>query len=135
MILLMFSMNTKKKVQNFCDYRTIVFQLLSHGLTLLRPHGLQSTRLLCPWDSPGKNTGVGCHVLLQGIFPTQESNPHLLHCKQILYPLSHLGSPIYVQNNRNIQEFSTQSNIYSWLIFSSAQNLSDHILILTLKTY
>ena len=34
--------------------------------------------LLCPRDSPGKNTGVGCHSLLQGIFPTQESNPHLL---------------------------------------------------------
>ena len=36
--------------------------------------GLQPTRILCPWDSPGKNTGVGCHFLLQGIFPTQESN-------------------------------------------------------------
>ena len=40
-----------------------------------------------PWDSPGKNTGVGCHFLLQGIFPTQESNPALLHCRQILYRL------------------------------------------------
>ena len=36
----------------------------------LRPHGLQPARLLCPRDSPGKNTGVGCHALLQGIFPT-----------------------------------------------------------------
>ena len=36
----------------------------------LRPHGLQPARLLCPWDSPGKNTGVGGHALLQGIFPT-----------------------------------------------------------------
>ena len=45
----------------------------------LRPHGLQHTRLLCPWDSPGTNTGVGCHVLLQGIFLTQGSNPCLLH--------------------------------------------------------
>ena len=44
----------------------------------LWPHGLQPTRLLCPLDSPGKNTGVGCHFLLQGIFPTQGSNPHLL---------------------------------------------------------
>ena len=41
-------------------------------------HALQPTRLLCPWDSPGKNTGVGCHALLQGIFPTQGSNPALL---------------------------------------------------------
>ena len=44
-------------------------------------------------DSPGKNTDVGCHALLQGIFPTQELNPCLLHCKQILYRLSHQGSP------------------------------------------
>ena len=41
----------------------------------LPPHGLQPARLLCPWESPGKNTGVGCHVLFQGIFPTQGSNP------------------------------------------------------------
>ena len=41
----------------------------------LPPHGLQPTRLLCPWDFPGKNPGVGCHALLQGIFPIQESNP------------------------------------------------------------
>ena len=37
--------------------------------------GLQPARLLCPWDSPGQNTGVGCHALLQGILPTQGSNP------------------------------------------------------------
>ena len=43
-------------------------------------------------DSPGKNTGVGCHALLQGIFPTQGSNPGLLHCRQILYRLNHQGS-------------------------------------------
>ena len=57
------------------------------------PHGLQPTRLLCPWDSPGKNTGVGCHFLLQGIFPAQGWNPGLPHCRQILYHLSHQGSP------------------------------------------
>ena len=44
-------------------------------------------------DSPGKNTGVGCHALLQGIFPTQGSNPGLPHCRQILYRLSYQGSP------------------------------------------
>ena len=42
----------------------------------LPPHGLQPSKVLCPWDSPGKNTRVGCHALLQGIFPTQRSNPH-----------------------------------------------------------
>ena len=51
----------------------------------LQPPQLQSARLLCPWDFPVKNTGMGCHFLLQGIFLTQESNPHLLHCRQILY--------------------------------------------------
>ena len=51
-----------------------------------------TTRLLCPWDLPGKNTGVGCHYLFQGIFPTQVSNPGLLHCRQILYHLKYKGS-------------------------------------------
>ena len=55
------------------------------------PHGLQPSRLLCPWSSPGKNTGVGCHFLLQGIFPTQGSNSGLLYCRQILYQPSHQG--------------------------------------------
>ena len=54
---------------------------------------IQSTRLLCPWVSPGKNTGVGSHSLLQGIFLTQGSNMGLLHCWQILYHLSNRGSP------------------------------------------
>ena len=45
----------------------------------LQSHGLRPTRLLCPWDFPGKNIGVGCHCLLQGIFPTQRLNPGLLH--------------------------------------------------------
>ena len=45
----------------------------------LRSHGLQLARLLCPWNSPGKDTGVGSHSLLQGIFPTQELKPNLLH--------------------------------------------------------
>ena len=44
---------------------------------------------ICPWDFPGKNTGAGCHFLLQGIFPTQRSNLGLLHCRQILHHLSH----------------------------------------------
>ena len=47
----------------------------------------------CPWDSPGQNTGVGSLSVLQGIFPTQGSNRGLLHCGQIIYQLSHKGSP------------------------------------------
>ena len=54
----------------------------------LQPHGLYS-----PWNSPGQNTEVGSLSLLQGIFPTQGSNPGLPHCRQILYQLSHKGSP------------------------------------------
>ena len=59
--------------------------VVSHSL---RPHGLYS-----PWNSPGQNTGVGSCSFLQGIFPTQGSNPVLPHCRQILYQLSHEGSP------------------------------------------
>ena len=53
------------------------------------PYGLQPIQLSCAWDSPGKNTGVGCHALLQGIFPTHGLNLGFLHCRQILYHLSH----------------------------------------------
>ena len=57
---------------------------MSHSL---RPYGLYS-----PWNSAGQNTGVGSLSLLLGIFPTQGSNLGLLHCRQILYQLSHKGS-------------------------------------------
>ena len=53
----------------------------------LQPHSLYS-----PWNSPGQNTGVGSLPLFQGIFPTQGENPGLLHCRQILYHLSHQES-------------------------------------------
>ena len=56
-----------------------------------RLHGLQPARLLCPWVSPGKKTGVGCHALLQVIFPSQGWNPVPSHCRRILYRLSHQG--------------------------------------------
>ena len=59
-----------------------------------QPHGLQPDWFLCSWDSPGMNTGGGSHSLLQGIFPTEGSNLGIPYCKQILYHLSHQGSPI-----------------------------------------
>ena len=59
----------------------------------LRPRGLQLTRVLCPRGFSRQEYGVGCHALLQGIFPTQGSNPGLMHCRQILYLLSHQESP------------------------------------------
>ena len=62
----------------------------------LQPHGLEPARLLCSWHSPGKNTGVGCHFLLQGIFPTQRSNLSLLRWQVDSLPLHPLGSPIWI---------------------------------------
>ena len=59
--------------------------------TLCDPMGSTPPDSSAREDSPGKNTGVGSHSLLQGIFPTQGSNPGLLHCRQILYHLSHQG--------------------------------------------
>ena len=57
-------------------------------------------QVLCPWNSPGKNTEVGCHSLLQGIFPTQGLNPGLPHCRRILYHLRHWEA----QNSCNFLE-------------------------------
>ena len=69
----------------------------------LWPHGLQPTRLLCPLDLPGKNTGVGCHFLLQGIFLTQGQNPPLLHRQVDSFPLSHLGGAHYLPRDAIIK--------------------------------
>ena len=75
----------------------------SKTITICRRHDiiyiLQIVRLLCPRNSPGKNTRVGSHSLLQGIFQTQGLNSGPLHCRQFLYHLSHQGSPyiIYIR--------------------------------------
>ena len=61
-------------------------------------------------DSPGQNTGVGCHSLLQGIFPTQGLNLGLLPCRQILYHLSHQGSPLQIPNPSLIMRRKHQTN-------------------------
>ena len=81
-------------------------------------------RLLCPWDSPGKNTRVSCQFFLQGIFPTQGSNPGLLHCRQILYQMSYLGSTSIKRENKFCIEswgFTTSislNNLYSFLVIN-----------------
>ena len=67
---------------------TVKVKVAQSCLTLCDPHGLYS-----PWNSPGQNTGLDSFSPLQGIFPTQGSNPGLLYCMQILYQLSHKGSP------------------------------------------
>ena len=69
-----------------CVHTCSVASVMSNSLWL---YELYFARLLCPWDSPGKNTGVVCHAFLQGIFLTQGLNPHLLyllHCRWVLYP-------------------------------------------------
>ena len=69
-----------------------------------------SVRFPHPWDSPGKNTGVDSLSILQGIFPTQGSNPGFLHCRWILYQLSHQGSPkILVWVAYHLSSTSSQS--------------------------
>ena len=74
---------------------------LSYVRLFSEPHGLQPARLLCPWNSPGNITGVGCPFLLQGIFSTQGSNLGLPHCRQSFYYLNFL--------------YIFQINVGSWL--------------------
>ena len=87
--------------------------MLSHSVVSdsLQHHGLQPARILCPWDLPGKNTGVGCHFLLQRIFPTQGSNLcllQLLHCRQSLYQEA-TGKPPVMTTKPNVSEYSQSS--------------------------
>ena len=89
--------NTKKP---FLQYSLYVFSLLPF-VWKWKSKPLSRVQLLVtpysPWNSPGQNTGVGSLSLSQGIFPTQGSNPGLLHCRQILYQLSHKGCPIILE--------------------------------------
>ena len=76
-----------------CMHGCSVASVMSNSL---RRHGLYPTRLLCPWNSPGKNTGVNYHSLLQGIFLTQGSHLcllRLLHCRRILYCWATMEAP------------------------------------------
>ena len=74
-------------------------KLLQSFQTLSDPHRLQPTRLLCPWDSPGKNTGVGCHALPQRTLPTQGLDPCLLRLwrrQAGSFPLAPPGKPYWL---------------------------------------
>ena len=83
----------RRKEMRLCEKHLGV----NHHESESKSHSVMSDFLwphrLYPWNSPGQNTGVGSLSLLQGIFPTQGSNPGLPHCRQILYQLSHKGSP------------------------------------------
>ena len=83
----------------------------------LRPHGLQPMRVLCPWDFPDMNTWLGCHFLLQGIFPTQGSNLRLLHCQVDSLPLSLQGSPRYITTESYFKvRSSILPSIHSYIV-------------------
>ena len=106
-------------------------------LDSLRLHGLQ---LLCPWEFPGNNTGVDCHFLFQGIFPTQRWNLCLLHCRTLLLNLQ--GSPLIPLCVLVAQSYPTlcnpidcsppgssvhgilQSRILNWVVFSFSRGSS-----------
>ena len=83
--------------------------LIAQSCSTLRPMDCSppGSRLLCPRNFPGKNTGVGCHSLLQGIFPTQGSNPGLPHYRQILYHLSHQGGRINAKKKTKTKKNNT----------------------------
>ena len=70
------------------------------------------------WDFPGKNTGVGCHALLQGIFPTQGSNPRLLHWQVSSFTTEPPEKPSFLSTNRQIRNHPQKSQLYH-LIFKS----------------
>ena len=89
-------------------------------LDSLQLHELWPARLHDPWNYPGKNTGVGSHFLLQGIFPNQGSNISLLHCRQILYQLRHLG--IWAFTKRIVPPLASESSV----LLALHQNVFNH---------
>ena len=104
------SLKVKKKKKHIYIY-------ISHSVysDSLRPHGMYPERLLWPWNSQGKNSTVGCHFLLPGIFPTQGWSPGLLPSRQILYHLRHQGCPTTNFLKEASQEMiSSLFRIWSW---------------------
>ena len=92
-----------------------------------QPHGLQTINLLCSWDFPGENTGVGCHFLPQGTFLTQVSNPRLLQWQAGPLPLCHLGGPklltTFLQMNQHFSVHTFKKHIY---LFGCARSQLRH---------
>ena len=74
--------------------------------------------LYSPWNSPGQNTGVGSLSLLQGIFPTQGSNPGLPHCRWVLYQLSHKESPKENYHVLNTRDYIKNVHLSRYLILA-----------------
>ena len=97
--------------------------------TLCDSHGLWRTRLLCPWNFPGQNTGVGCYFLLQGIFPHQGWNPHLLLHRWILYHWATWEAPQKIVAN-NLPRAS-----YPLSIGKEFSNLAFNLWIYSTRSY
>ena len=88
-----------------------------------QPHELQPAKLLCPWDFPGKNTGVGCHFLLQGNFLTQGVNLHLLHQQEILFNTEAPGKP---QNAYSHSHTHTHTHTHTQVLCMHLENSPAH---------
>ena len=108
---------------NFFNVCVFCCSVLSDSL---RSHGCSPPGSSVHGDSPGKNSGVSCHALLQGIFPTQGSNLGLSHCRRILYPLNHHVLPSYLIKMMKVTMFS--SNIFIVLLLTIRAAI--HLIIL-----
>ena len=116
--------NYRQHVCTLCDlfmkyqncYSNLLCLVAQSCLTLCDPMDCSPPGSSIHGDSPGKDTGVGCPALLQGIFPTQGSNPGLPHCRRILSLLSHQGSPTILGQNSNTYSSNTRSYYYSYFI-------------------
>ena len=103
---------------------TLLCLVAKSCLTLLRTHGLQSIRLHCPWEFSGKNTGRGCHFLLQGIILTQGSNPCLLHHRWNLYNWATWEVPcVYIKVYKNGRKHRNKNIINGFLLHALIQCL------------
>ena len=94
--MIIWSITETSCVLVFITWQLIIMLSRSVASDYLQPHGLQFIKLFCPWNSPSQNTGVDCHFLLQGIFPTQGLNPclqRLLHWQADSLPVAPPGKP------------------------------------------
>ena len=94
------SWDSASKTQTALKPRRVKVSAFRSRLSFCDLSGLLPARLLCPWDSPGKNTRVGCHSLLQGIFPTQGLNLGLLYRRQIFLLYEPSGKPSMLSKNK-----------------------------------
>ena len=101
---------------NYQSYACVYAKSLQLCTILCDPMDVQPSKLLCPWDFPGKNTGADCHALLQGIFPTQGLNPSLLsplHCQASSLPPAPPGKPDLGYKRKQKLDVVSSFRVYS----------------------